>query len=107
MVVRWFLEGEKLFDLVQLEVQDMLASRELELARQAGAMFTLEDSNAYMATGIVYAVADSVAARSRSLGTHRGLELWRHLYVQNKGVGPELSSFSELSLNSLPTIRLR
>ena len=30
-----------------------------------------------------------MAARSRQLGTRRGLELWRHLYAQNKGVGPE------------------
>ena len=32
-----------------------------------------------------------MVARSRALGTRRGLELWHHLRAQHKGVGPELS----------------
>ena len=46
--------------------QELTASREAELARQAGATFDLAEVNAEIATGIVYAGADDVAARSRA-----------------------------------------
>jgi len=46
--------------------------------------------SAAIADGIVYAGADDAGARPRAIGSRRGLELWRHLHAQRKGVGPEL-----------------
>ena len=91
---RWLSGGhyavERLLELVQLEVMALTPQREQELARQAGVVFDLEYVNHAIATGIVFTGADDVAARSQSLGSRRGLELWRHLHAQYKGVGPEL-----------------
>eukprot|EP00969_Alexandrium_andersonii_P024134 1053150-Alexandrium_andersonii.AAC.1 len=58
---------------------------------QAGVTFPLDEVNAVIADGIYYASADDVSARSRAIGARGGLELWRHLHAQYKGMGPELT----------------
>ena len=64
--------------------------REAELALRAGAGFDLVGVNGAIYAGNADMGADGVAAHSPALGPRRGLELWRHLHAQYKGVGPEL-----------------
>ena len=91
---RWLSGGhsevEQLLELVHLEVGELSRQREAQLAAAAGVPFDLDELNAAIADGIVFAGADDVGARSRAIGSRRGLELWRHLHAQHKGVGPEL-----------------
>ena len=66
---------------MHLEAQALSTERELELMALAGAHFDLDEVNAALADGIVFTGTDEVAARSRALGSRRGLELWRHLHA--------------------------
>ena len=47
---------------------------------------------------IVFTRAVVVATLPRALGPRRGLELWRHLHAQHKGVGPELIQHTVVAL---------
>ena len=80
--------ADKLLGLVQRKAKDLTPVREAELAHQAGVPFGPGELSAAFADGVEFISSDDVASRSRALGSNRGLELWHHLYVLNKGVGP-------------------
>ena len=74
---RWLSGGhpevEQLLELVRIEVHGLKPGRGGELARRAGAHLYLDEFNATVTDGIVYAGAGGIAPRSRLLGSRRGL----------------------------------
>ena len=79
---------EQLLELVRLELRELTSDREAELARDACVRFDLNEINAAIADGSVYAAAGDIAPRPRALGARRGLELRRRLHAQRRGVTP-------------------
>ena len=83
---------EQLLECVHLSVCELYPGRGKGLAERAGVRFDTCEGNDVIAYGIAHAGADGLAPLSRSCGPRRGLEMWRQLRAQPKGVAPSTSS---------------
>ena len=92
--VRWLSAGhqtmDNLLEKVLLEERPLTEARERELLLMNGVTFPLEVVNRVLADGICETSVPSVGQLCEALGRSRGLELYRHIYVQAKGMSPQI-----------------
>ena len=92
--VRWLDGGHatvaQLLQSVLLETAPLTPAKEEELAAKANVRHNLSEINRAIADGICETADSGVRRLSEALGRDRGLELYRHLHVQAKGLSPTL-----------------